>query len=132
LALIVFVALPIRFWQVHRHAQLLTSVIDSIAKGDPDIRLVLDLVDGDPSQDWEPLPITTTAEATPPTEFKGVEVLSLSRIVDLRWGDLRSGEKVRIRDSRRLKSAGFIQLMPRWLTISRSTSISQVWRWARR
>ena len=98
LALIVFVALPIRFWQVHRHAQLLTSVIDSIAKGDPDIRLVLDLVDGDPSQDWEPLPITTTAEATPPTEFKGVEVLSLSRIVDLRQGDLRSGEKVRIRD----------------------------------
>ncbi len=98
LGLILFVWLPIRFWQVHRHAKLLTSVINSISEGDPDIRLVLDLVDGDPSRDWNPVTIKPAAESTPATGFTGIDVLSFSRIMDLRQADAEGGEQVRVRD----------------------------------
>jgi predicted acylesterase/phospholipase RssA len=98
LGLILFVWLPIRLWQVHRRAELLTGVINSISEGDPDIRLVLDLVDGDPSLQWKPLTVKDTTAATPASDFKGVEVLSFSRIMDLRQADPRGGETVRVRD----------------------------------
>ena len=98
LGLILLVWLPIRIWQVHRHAELLTSVIHSIAEGDPDIRLVLDLVDGDPSRDWKSVEVKPASEPTPVSDFTGVDVLSFSRIMDLRRGDARSGEQVRVRD----------------------------------
>jgi hypothetical protein len=62
---------------------MLTSVIDSIAKGDPDIRLVLDLVESDPLAGWSPITITDAEQPTP-VNFAGVEVLSSSRIIDLR------------------------------------------------
>jgi predicted acylesterase/phospholipase RssA len=106
LAAIIFVWLPIRFWQVHRHAQLLTSVINSIAEGDPDIRLVLDLVDGDPSKDWKPVAVKTMAEATPASDFQGLDVLSFSRIMDLRQADARGGERVKVRDRMLLRFDG--------------------------
>jgi predicted acylesterase/phospholipase RssA len=98
LALLVFVWLPVRFWRIHRHAEMLTSVIDSIAEGDPDIRLVLDLVDGDPSADWRPITIEPATKRTPPQDFTGVEILSYSRIVDLREATVRQGPNARIRD----------------------------------
>ena len=75
--------LPVRFYQIHRHARMLTDVINSIAAGDPDIRLVLDLVERDPTTSWQPITVSDVAEPQP-SDFKGVEILSQSRIIDLR------------------------------------------------
>ncbi len=102
LGLIFFVALPLRFWHVSHHAWMLTSVIDSIAKGDPDIRLVLDLVENDPLSDWKPLAITPTDQLKPVT-VEGVDILARSRIVDLRHAWVGQGPRdglgmVQIRD----------------------------------
>jgi hypothetical protein len=66
-------------------------MIDSIAEGDPDIRLVLDLVEADPLGSWQRLDVVDAAEATA-DDFKGLEILAHSRITDLRtaWsGGLR-------------------------------------------
>jgi predicted acylesterase/phospholipase RssA len=102
LGLLLFVYLPVRFYTLHRRAEMLTSVIDSIAKGDPDIRLVLDLVESDPVAGWQKLDVTDAAEPTV-DDYAGVEILSYSRINDLRtaWrGGLRPdrGGQVRFRD----------------------------------
>jgi predicted acylesterase/phospholipase RssA len=102
LGLLLFVYLPMQFYAVHRRAEMLTSVIDSIAKGDPDIRLVLDLVESDPVTGWQKLDVTDAAEPTV-DDYAGVEILSYSRINDLRtaWsGGLRPdrGGQVRFRD----------------------------------
>jgi predicted acylesterase/phospholipase RssA len=83
LGLLFLVWLPIRFWQMHRHDRMLTSVINSIAKGDPDIRLVLDLVENDPLRDWRPIPVTEADELAP-AHIGDIDVLSRSRIIDLR------------------------------------------------
>ena len=101
-ALLFFVYLPLRFYRLHHHAAMLTSVINSIAKGDPDIRLVLDLVERDPVAGWPPIAITDT-DTPSPIVVQGVEILSVSRIIDLRnaWsgalGPAGSGQ-IRIRD----------------------------------
>jgi len=104
---LLFVVLPVRFYQVHRHAQMLTDVINSIAAGDPDIRLVLDLVERDPTASWAPIKIVD-AGAPQSIDFKGVEILSQSRIIDLREGWIGVGTnarmgKLRIRDRMRLR-----------------------------
>jgi hypothetical protein len=102
LGLVLFVYLPVRVYTLHRRAEMLTSVIDSIAKGDPDIRLVLDLVESDPVAGWQKLEV---ADAAAPTvdDYAGVEIMSSSRISDLRtaWeGGLRPdrGGQVHFRD----------------------------------
>ncbi len=102
LGLLLFVWLPMRFWRLHRHEQMLSSVIDSIAKGDPDIRLVLDLVENAPLSAWASVPIGT-ADEVPPPRIEGVEILARSRIVDLRkaWvggGSRRGDGIVNLRD----------------------------------
>jgi len=102
LGLVAFVWLPMKVWSVHRRARMLAGVIDSIAKGDPDIRLVLDLVEKDPLSGWSRLPIETVDDL-PPARITGVDVLARSRIVDLReaWVGVGSREgtgRVRIRD----------------------------------
>ena len=86
LAAVLFVWLPLRMYRVHRHAELLSGVIDSIAKGDPEIRLVLDLVDGDPSAGWNPIDVTEATTSSETTDFTGVDVLAFTRIIDLRSG----------------------------------------------
>ena len=83
LALVLFVWLPIRFWRIHHHEQMLTSVINSIAKGDPDIRLVLDLVENDPLRDWKPIAVSDSTDLAP-AHVGDIEILSRSRIIDLR------------------------------------------------
>ncbi|MFM7520190.1 MAG: patatin-like phospholipase family protein [Planctomycetota bacterium] len=83
LGLVAFVVLPLRFWHLNHRARMLTGVIDSIAKGDPDIRLVLDLVENDPLDGWRPIAITP-AETLRPNAVDGAEILARSRIVDLR------------------------------------------------
>ena len=87
LALVLFVWLPMRLYRIHQHAEMLAGVIDSIAKGDPEIRLVLDLVDGDPSAGWNPVAITAASESSETTDFSGVDILAFTRIIDLRRGD---------------------------------------------
>ena len=82
-ALLLFVALPIHVYRLHRHARMLTDVIDSIAKGDPDIRLVLDLVERDPTTDWKAIAVGPPAPSAAPNHA-GIDLLALSRIVDLR------------------------------------------------
>jgi hypothetical protein len=101
------VVLPTRFYQVHRHAKMLTDVINSIAAGDPDIRLVLDLVERDPTTSWQPVAVTD-ASTPQPSDFKGVEILSQSRIIDLRQGWSGVGQqsrmgRIRVRDRMRLR-----------------------------
>jgi predicted acylesterase/phospholipase RssA len=86
LAAVLFVWLPLRLYRIHRHAELLAGVIDSIARGDPEIRLVLDLVNGDPSAGWKPVAITDAAESSETTDFSGVDILAFTRIIDLRNG----------------------------------------------
>ena len=98
LAALLFVALPWWTWQVHRHARMLTTVIDSIAAGDPDIRLVLDLVEGDPTATWRTVPVTTAKEADPAASFTGLDLLSFSRIIDLRSARGRDDDVIRFRD----------------------------------
>lgn len=105
--LLLFVILPIRFYQIHRRAQMLTDVINSIAAGDPDIRLVLDLVERDPTTSWQPIAIKD-ATALTPSDFKNVEILSHSRIIDLRnsWSGVGRDNtlgSLRIRDRMRLR-----------------------------
>ncbi len=99
---LLLVYLPVRFYRLHHHAAMLTSVINSIAKGDPDIRLVLDLVESDPLDGWQKLEITDTQTPTE-DDYAGLEILSYSRINDLRAafaGRLRPdlGGRVRLRD----------------------------------
>lgn len=84
LGLLLFVWLPLRVYRTHRHAEMLAGVIDSIAKGDPEIRLVLDLVDGDPSAGWNPVPVVDAAESNATTDFSGIDILAFTRIIDLR------------------------------------------------
>lgn len=83
IALILFVYVPTYVYRLHRHAELLTSMIDSIAVGDPDIRQILDLAEGKAAEDWEAV---TVQEVSAPVQadLTGVEVLSQSRIFDLR------------------------------------------------
>ena len=98
LAAVLFVWLPLRFYRVHRHAELLAGVIDSIAKGDPEIRLVLDLVDGDPSVSWPAVPVTAATESAATTDFAGVDILAFTRIIDLRRARGRPDDPLKIRD----------------------------------
>jgi predicted acylesterase/phospholipase RssA len=95
LAAVLFVWLPLRMYRIHRHAELLSGVIDSIAKGDPEIRLVLDLVDGDPSSGWSAMPVTDAPSSKETTDFTGVDILAFTRIIDLRGG---SRDRVSVRD----------------------------------
>lgn len=88
-AVLFLIVLPLRFYRIHRHAAELTNVISSIAAGDPDIRLVLDLVDSNPMAGWKPYEIKEYEQPTP-SDFTGVDILSRSRILDLR--DLEFGK----------------------------------------
>ena len=98
LAAVLLIWLPLRLYRIHRHAELLAGVIDSIAKGDPEIRLVLDLVDGDPSTSWATVPATAATESAATTDFQGVEILAFTRIIDLRQAVGRPDDPVTIRD----------------------------------
>ena len=59
------------------------AIIASIARGDPDIHQILDLADADPASDWTS---ETIREKPEPAEvdYSGVEVLTHSRVYDLR------------------------------------------------
>ncbi len=83
LVLVLFVWMPGYVYRLHRHAEMLTGVIDSIASGDPDIRQILDLFERRQTTRWADTKVEDVAELQPDT-CEGIEVLSQSRIVDLR------------------------------------------------
>lgn len=94
-ALILFVCAPAYVYRLRKHAELLTTMIDSIALGDPDIRQILNLVEGTATEKWN---VTPLGEVIGPVEanLEGVEVLSQSRIYDLREFDpLETNEESR-------------------------------------
>ncbi|TWT33529.1 Patatin-like phospholipase [Posidoniimonas corsicana] len=87
-AALLLVYLPLKVYQLYDRAQTLTTVNDAIAQGDPDIRRVLELVTERPQTDWDTLPVGDAAERAP-LDYDGLEVLSHSRIIDLRgWRPL--------------------------------------------
>jgi predicted acylesterase/phospholipase RssA len=90
IAIVLFGWLPVHFYRIHHQAAVLTSVIDSIAAGDPDIRLVLDLVERNPMAGWAKYEIHDHDEPTE-SDFEGVDILSRSRILDLRGLEFSSG-----------------------------------------
>ena len=93
--LVLFVCVPAYVFRLHRHAEMLTSVINSISQGDPDIKQILDLVEGKTSIDW---PVVKVGEISDPVEvdLTGVDVLSQSRIFDLRnFNPIASDDKGR-------------------------------------
>ena len=83
LAVLLFVCGPVYVYRLRKHTELLTTMIDSIALGDPDIRQILDLVEGTAATDWKVSPL---GELVGPAkaQLEGVEILSQSRIFDLR------------------------------------------------
>ncbi|TWU11751.1 Patatin-like phospholipase [Symmachiella macrocystis] len=83
LALMLLVYFPWQAYKVYRRSQIQATVIKAIADGDPDIRQILDLVDKNPALDWQAETIRETVEPTT-TDYTGLEVLTYSRIVDLR------------------------------------------------
>jgi hypothetical protein len=125
LGLLLFVVLPVHVYRLHRHAAMLTSMIDSIAEGDPDIRLVLDLVEADPLGSWQKIEVADAPTATS-DDFAGLEVLAHSRITDLRtaWsgglrpdlgGQVRFRERVVLRvndEARRTRGVVFRTVLP--------------------
>lgn len=75
---------PYQVYSLYQRAQMQAGVIDAIASGDPDIRQILTLVKSNPTTDWVNEKVE---ELTEPAElnYEGVEVLTHSRIYDLRW-----------------------------------------------
>ena len=86
IALVFLFYLPLQVFQLYRKSQVQTRIIQSIASGDPDIRQILKLASSDPTSDWID---TEVREKAQPAEvsYEGVELLSHSRIYDLRRWD---------------------------------------------
>ena len=86
ISLALFVLLPWQVGQLYSTSQMQAGIIDSIASGDPDIRQILNLATSDPTSDWISAQVQEKPQPTP-VNFEGVEVLSHSRIYDLRRWD---------------------------------------------
>jgi len=83
IAILLFVFLPLQVYQLYQKSQAQSVIIAAIASGDPDIRQILNLARTDPTEDWIDAEIDEIAEPTK-VSFDGVEILSHSRIYDLR------------------------------------------------
>lgn len=94
LALFLFGYLPFKIYQFYEHAQVLTKVNEAIVQGDPDIRRVLDLIDEDPTKGWQADPVTEVSQPTN-LDYAGIELMTHSRIIDLRRWDPSQSDKAR-------------------------------------
>lgn len=83
IALVLLLFVPLQVYQLYRKSQMQAVIIDSIASGDPDIHQILDLVNSDPTSNWTSDKILEKPEPTE-VNYEGVEVLTHSRIYDLR------------------------------------------------
>ncbi|MEM8668842.1 MAG: patatin-like phospholipase family protein [Planctomycetota bacterium] len=86
IALMLFVYLPWTMHQLYERSVLLSMVNDAIAEGNPDISRVLNMVGNDPVVDWTPENVSEVPERTM-IDYTGVEVMTHSRIIDLRNWD---------------------------------------------
>jgi len=83
LAAFLFGYLPLQVYQLYHRAQVLTTINDAIAQGDPDIRRVLDLVTKDPTTTWTADSVQVVPQQSD-VDYSGIEMLTHSRIIDLR------------------------------------------------
>jgi len=86
LAFMILFYMPLQVYQLYRTAQQQAVIIDSIASGDPDIRQILNLARSDPTAGWTSEQVQEKPQATA-VSYEGVELLSHSRIYDLRRWD---------------------------------------------
>jgi hypothetical protein len=86
IALILVFYLPLQVYQLYRKSQIQANIIKSIASGEPDIRRILELGTSDPTADWVGEEIGEKPERTE-VSYEGVEIISHSRIYDLRHWD---------------------------------------------
>jgi hypothetical protein len=83
IAFLVLFYVPMKVYSLYHQAQMLEDVLQSIARGDPDFRKILELADVDPTKDWVGEEVTEKLTPTD-VDYQGLEVLSHSRIYDLR------------------------------------------------
>lgn len=86
IALLVFVFLPVQVYQLYRKSQTQAVIIASIASGEPDIQRIMELGTSDPMANWVGEEIEEKLEPTE-VSYEGVEIISHSRIYDLRHWD---------------------------------------------
>jgi predicted acylesterase/phospholipase RssA len=84
IAFVLVFYLPYQVYSLYQRAQTQAAIIESIASGDPDIRQILRLANSNPTSDWVGEEIQEISEPTH-LNYEGVEVLTHSRIYDLRW-----------------------------------------------
>lgn len=107
IAFVLFFLLPLQVYQLYRTSQMQAVIIDSISSGDPDIRDILNLAKIDPTANWISEKLQEKPQPTA-VSFEGVEVLSHSKIYDLRrWNpdaaSLKRRGHVYVRDRITLK-----------------------------
>ncbi len=83
LAFLLLFFLPLQVYQLYRKSQMQEDIIKSIARGDPDIHQILELGTSDPTANWVGEEFSEKP-LSPEVSYDGVEVLSHSRIYDLR------------------------------------------------
>jgi len=83
IASVLLLYLPLQVYQLYRKSQMQAVIIKSIASGDPDIRQILDLATSDPTAGWISEKVRDKPQAAE-VSYEGVEVLTHSRIYDLR------------------------------------------------
>lgn len=86
IALLLFIYLPLQVYQLYRKSQTQSAIIASIANGEPDIHRILELGTSNPMADWVGEEIEEKAERTE-VSYEGLEIISHSRIYDLRHWD---------------------------------------------
>ena len=84
LAFILFFYIPLQVFELYRHSKVQGYVINAIKEGDPEISKILTIIDSDPTEDWQSEVIESKREAALLDNYKDVEVLTHSRIIDLR------------------------------------------------
>jgi hypothetical protein len=83
IALVLLFYLPLQVYQLYRKSQTQAKVIESITAGNRDFRQILALATSDPTSDWVGEEIREIPQAAE-VNFEGIEVMSHSRIYDLR------------------------------------------------
>ncbi len=101
LLVLLFVVLPLEGYRLYDKAQTNAMVVQAIANGDPEFKSILELFETDPVVDWVAA-TTEYVDSVPTPSYEGYEVLSDTRIVDLRrWSadqpDVYSLRRIRVR-----------------------------------
>lgn len=84
LAFVIFFYIPLQVIELYHHSKVQGLVINAIKEGDPEIRKILTIIDTNPTEDWQSEAIESKREATLIDNYQDVEVLTHSRIIDLR------------------------------------------------